>query len=485
MSDSSSRNALDEIARSMEEIIGEGDPAPPPPGAIAAGAGRAVVPTPVPPAPAPFPAGVDSALVARASSAWNRFLECVAGLDLIAAMLPESDGLAAARASRDAAIAAAARLSSMPPGDLGRVDAIGALEQALETATASVLALEASIPADRFREGLDTLALPEVTAWYAAGLLARTAADSWARAERTELLMAIALSVRGATGRLALRPFDEVRPALEPILPAPSSSPERRAEDARSLEESAQRIAALAGPEGLFDAGLYGDLYAFKRSLRNDLLSAEVLYAAVRCDVEVRNLLERITDGAARTASFRRIQQEEQRIQQLFRDTRADSGSETARFDPRPLRNKLSATDAEAAPGTVPRARRSTGAIVYYGFAALVLLGGGALLAHQRPTEYRIEEVPPSSLGVAAELVERAELTVAGGMRDLVVWIPQQWSAVDAAERARRASALESLASQPFDSVSVRVGEWSVMEIAGGQVIFRPDLGGEARVEGR
>jgi hypothetical protein len=168
------------------------------------------------------------------------------------------------------------------------------LERALSELEGLVLSADASISQEAFkaRWNRDHTELRQLLRY--ARLLACRRFGIGYRRDRFEALAVELLTQRLPSGRLQLMSRRRASQVLRQLLRGlyrPPASPEDNKQAVTFLREALDRLDAIGSAKEFFDSGLYLDIYGYKISRHDRLLSPEFLYLSVAIEVDIHNLL--------------------------------------------------------------------------------------------------------------------------------------------------------------------------------------------------
>lgn len=165
--------------------------------------------------------------------------------------------------------------------------ALGGLEELLMSADASI-----TQEAFRARWNPEHTDLKQLLRY--ARFLASRRFNIGYRRDRFESIALALLTAKLPTGRLLLMPRRRAAQVLRQLLRG-LHRPSRTSDDHRQaiayLRDAFDRLDAIAGAKQFFDSGFYLDVYGYKISRYDRILSAEFLYLAVALEVDVHNHL--------------------------------------------------------------------------------------------------------------------------------------------------------------------------------------------------
>jgi hypothetical protein len=114
------------------------------------------------------------------------------------------------------------------------------------------------------------------------------------RRDRFEALALELLTLKLPSGRLQLMPRRRASQVLRQLLRGlyrPSANTDDNKQAVHYLRESLDRLDAISDAKQFFDTGLYLDIYGYKISRHDRILSPEFLYLSIAVEVDVHNLL--------------------------------------------------------------------------------------------------------------------------------------------------------------------------------------------------
>lgn len=166
------------------------------------------------------------------------------------------------------------------------------LERELSQLEGVILSVDASISQEAFkarwnREHVD----PRQLLRYARLLASRRFGIGYRR-DRFEALALELLTARLPSGRLLLMPRRRALQVMRQLLRGlhrPSATTEDHAQAIGYLRDALDRLDAMAGPKPFFDSDFYLDVYGYKISRHDRILSPEFLYLSVAIEVDIHN----------------------------------------------------------------------------------------------------------------------------------------------------------------------------------------------------
>lgn len=176
------------------------------------------------------------------------------------------------------------------------------LERALSELEALLLAADASISQEAFkarwnREHTDLRQLLR----YARLLACRRFGIGYRR-DRFEALALELLTLKLPSGRLQLmqrrRASQVLRQLLRGLYRPPTSTDDNK-QSVHYLRQALDKLDAITDSQQFFDSGLYLDVYGYKISRHDRILSPEFLYLSVAFEVDIHNLLLSWSQGSA------------------------------------------------------------------------------------------------------------------------------------------------------------------------------------------
>ncbi|HET8934781.1 MAG TPA: hypothetical protein VFN67_15130 [Polyangiales bacterium] len=168
------------------------------------------------------------------------------------------------------------------------------LDRALSELEGLLLAADASISQEAFkaRWNRDHTDLRQLLR-YARFLACRRFGVGYRR-DRFEALALELLTLRLPSGRLQLMPRRRAGQVMRQLLRGlyqPSSGNEDSKQAIAHMREELDRLDTITSAKQFFDSGLYLDIYGYKISRHDRILSPEFLYLSIAIEVDVHNLL--------------------------------------------------------------------------------------------------------------------------------------------------------------------------------------------------
>lgn len=242
-----------------------------------------------------------------------------------------------------------------------------------------VLETDARIEMAAFRLVFDESKMTFEQAYVYAQLLAVDITGHASRRDRVEFLVARMLSKASADGPVAIS-WEEAAATLEGL-----SSHRATEESGRSavkfFHEAMSRLEQCTDVDEVFDSGLLLDLQGYKRALGADLLDPRILYSSTLLNNSITRRLRFLVglEGLPPAALAVRYQKLDQKLREIFRDTRVFHSPVAARYgalqEQATKRLTLAPRARQLDPiPSVPTARR----ILRLLGALVILAGGGA-----------------------------------------------------------------------------------------------------------
>jgi hypothetical protein len=210
------------------------------------------------------------------------------------------------------------------------------LDEAVRDAETALLTLDRTLSTDEFRLRFDDIEISfEATplARYARMLSAGILSDP-DRRDRFELICTRLLRYKAPGGEFAISAEKDVAGLLRAIVgDHPPLDEATRKAAIEHIESNRARLATFATLDALLDSGVYLDSYGYKISLKEKILDADVLYAAVKLSVELTNVVQSLMDkepGDALDRARDRLAQAKREARELIRQVAENDPNATA-----------------------------------------------------------------------------------------------------------------------------------------------------------
>jgi hypothetical protein len=183
-------------------------------------------------------------------------------------------------------------------------DALDALEAQLGPIEDKLLALDDSIEDLAFESRMTSMTTNKRAIARYGRLLASRRMPVGPRRNRFEWLALQLLTGTNDQGQMLVVPPDRARPLLHNLIgELPRKLKQQEVDEATDyLFEAGHRLDAMSSVEELFESGLYADVHGHKVSMREYLLSAELVYRIALFEAKLHNHIERFVAEQARAA---------------------------------------------------------------------------------------------------------------------------------------------------------------------------------------
>ena len=348
----------------------------------------------------------------------------------------------------------------------GRVSVLRA-ESSVDAAAVSrseniLFELDEQLPMDWFRARFADLAArraeqamtTEALCDYGS-LLARRASDL-PRIDRIEFIATRLLTRELPDGQLEALPQAEFFNVLARLDLRVAADAAHRDEAVAFFLDAARRLAACTSVKSILADGLYGEVQAYKRSLRRVRLDPAILYASVLLSAAITNHLVRFAEEEAlpRKTLLSRVACTDVDIDKIL------SASDDVVLPPRVPRYKLIFTDVGV--------RRRAPFLV-----ALVAVGAAYLFRGPVAEENDLAPMPPRLLEAVSPLLLSAEVSSGAAPRVVIAHVDgEAWRALDPAQRrARAAEMAAALGHQGIRAALMYDSGALVVQVENGAVI--------------
>ena len=369
---------------------------------------------------------------------------------------------------------------------------LDAAEHALGPIEDRLLTLDDQVPdatfEDRVRSGKQN---KKVIARYGR-LLASRRLPAGPRRNRFAWLAMYLLTKEDDSGQLVALPPDRARNVLQHLIGGlPRKLRDQDTEEAISFLHDAQsKLEAVQSYDHLLASGLFGDIYGYQVSMREQLLSPEFVYASVLVDTVLRNQVERWITARERLHDSMQLTSEGTPREHMTRRLRAERDDVDEAFGAKP--RALSAAAAETGPQVVVEAKRAKPAkkpaarrrLPEFSVDRRLIAAMVAVLVTLSSTWYvsktvglvgepQVRPLASAELGTLSPLLIRGFMVGSSDAQTLRGWVAsKQWKALD--PRARHGAAdvlLERLAARHIAAAQIYEGSTLVIDVTGGTVM--------------
>lgn len=298
-------------------------------------------------------------------------------------------------------------------------------------------------------------------------LLASRRMPVGARRNRFEWLATQLLTRTNAQGQLLVAPPERARTALRHLIgDLPRKLRQEEVDQAAEyLYDAGKRLDGLESADELFESGLYADVHGYKVSMREHLLSPEVVYRTVLFQAKLHNRLEGWIEAQAREHPGDEQHTPSALREQLRSRLLAERDDVDGRLGAKPKLAPLPAPPNAPAPAASPpphkraakarsaetddRKRRIRVALdrgILIGVAALIVVAAAAYVVRERTglsSEATSRKLTSEEMPALSPLLVAGNLRTLGADQALHGWISgTRWRALDPAARRTAADEL-------------------------------------------
>lgn len=330
------------------------------------------------------------------------------------------------------------------------------------------LEADAGVPMSSFRLSFDETKLSYESAFAYTQFLALHLGE---RRDRIEFMVTRMLSRPGAGGPVIVPP-EEAKPLLEALTPR-RATPDSRRTAIAFLHEAMGRLIRCSAIDEIFDSGLMIDLQGYKRTLGDDFLDPEILYALAALNVTLTERLQFLVaqEGLPPGELRVRFAKLDAKLRSIFKDTRIFDSPTSKRYGA--MTGKLGATlppqpsAARRSPSTAPTRYRAALRLI----AAVIVIAGGVSAGREawlrRDT---MQPLRPSEAKAISTALVSAD--VSGGV--LIGRVGPDWQLLSLDERRKAARELRDAikarglrAALVFDPIGTR----QIIHVEGSSVV--------------
>jgi hypothetical protein len=355
------------------------------------------------------------------------------------------------------------------------------LERALSELEALLLAADASISQEAFkarwnREHTDLRQLLR----YARLLACRRFGIGYRR-DRFEALALELLTLKLPSGRLQLMQRRRASQVLRQLLRGlyrPATNNDDNNQAIAYLREALDKLDAITDAKQFFDSGLYLDVYGYKISRHDRILSPEFLYLSVAFEVDIHNLLlswgQTSASESGRPFSLAPVQlqlrAQKEAAQAVFHDFHKPLAGSAA--PPKVVENKRPRNHTAPQAKAAPRAPSKLPRYLAAGLFALTALGANLYVTDSIQFRHPPRMLSQSVLQTMSPLIVSGRLSADGKRLSGSVSRPN-WLRLSASERGRAAEQIASeLKRRGIEHAQLLAYKDTAIEIDYGSVVF-------------
>jgi len=207
------------------------------------------------------------------------------------------------------------------PGSEGYDDRVARHEESLSVSEETILNVDATVTMNDFRSWYERAPRPRELCLRYTRLVCKSRLAREAQKDRFEFLATRLLTKKTQEGRLEMLPRSVAAPVLEYILPVLAEiADHERSGAVMFFRDASLQLSSLHSLDDIFKGGFYLDVRGYKVALRDQLLDADILYAAVALNAAIFNRIEEMRELEARSKQslVDMLGKEEEEVRKVF-----------------------------------------------------------------------------------------------------------------------------------------------------------------------
>jgi hypothetical protein len=346
------------------------------------------------------------------------------------------------------------------------------LEELAQQIEATLVELDENVPSATFRLVLSTAHVGPVLLLQYARMIARHFRATALHTERLQALVQKLLTLPKLDGAREIRPREDTEAALRYIVRESEAPASLRAAALEFFAAATVRIHAIQRLDEIFDGGFYLDILGYQVSLRESLVDAEILRAAVELNAALWNQLVGLMklEGISLAQAYERMSSVEEQVAKIFLSLEPDEPSSIAqRFELR--QTKEAAERQEAVKLLKPR----HGLRVFAAVVLAIALGlGVGVLRRSSRNENELVALEAGALAALSPVLESG--SASKGLAEPILFAQVQaskWVMMNDRERSQAASRLAvAIGKKNMGGALIFQGNAIVIQVSGGNVLF-------------